>query len=104
MRQSTHHGNDPDDKAQRAFENKQFEIKFTSEFDNFHFRKQTLDNNKPKAYAFLWECCTKGMKNKIESQTDYATIQQDLIELLKAIKEHALNYCLRAVLKAYDCA
>jgi hypothetical protein len=32
------------------------------------------------------------MKNKIESRTDYATIQQDPIELLKAIKEHALNY------------
>jgi hypothetical protein len=32
------------------------------------------------------------MKNKIESRTDYATIQQGLIELLKAIKEHALNY------------
>jgi hypothetical protein len=32
------------------------------------------------------------MKNKIESHTNYATIQQDPIELLKAIKEHALNY------------
>jgi hypothetical protein len=32
------------------------------------------------------------MKNKIKSRADYATIQQDLIELLKAIKEHALNY------------
>jgi hypothetical protein len=39
MRQSTHVGNDPDDKAQRAFENKQFKIKFKSEFDNFHIRK-----------------------------------------------------------------
>ena len=48
--------------------------------------------SKPKAYAFLWERCTKGMKNKIESHTNYATIQQDPIELLKAIKEHALNY------------
>jgi hypothetical protein len=39
MRQSTHLGNDPDDEAQRAFENKQFEIKFKSEFDNFRIRK-----------------------------------------------------------------
>jgi hypothetical protein len=39
MRQSTHLGNDPDDEAQRAFENKQFEIKFKSEFDNFCIRK-----------------------------------------------------------------
>jgi hypothetical protein len=92
MRQSTHLGNDPDDEAQRAFENKQFEIEFKSEFDDFRIRKRTLDNNKPKAYAFLWERCAKGMKNKIESRTDYATIQQDPIELLKVIKEHALNY------------
>jgi hypothetical protein len=92
MQQSAHLCNDPDDKPQRAFKNKQFEIEFKSEFDDFRIRKQTLDNNKPKAYAFLWEHCTKGMKNKIESRTDYATIQQDPIELLKAIKEHALNY------------
>jgi hypothetical protein len=39
MQQSTHLGNDPDDEAQRAFENKQFEIEFKSEFDNFRFRK-----------------------------------------------------------------
>jgi hypothetical protein len=32
------------------------------------------------------------MKNKIKSHTDYATIHQDPIKLLKAIKEHALNY------------
>jgi hypothetical protein len=39
MRQRTHLGNDPDDEAQRAFENKQFEIKFKSEFDDFCIRK-----------------------------------------------------------------
>jgi hypothetical protein len=56
------------------------------------------------------------MKNKIESRTNYATIQQDPIKLLKAIKEHALNYqtiegnqgacsqLSRAVIQAYDCA
>jgi hypothetical protein len=92
MRQSVHPGNYPADEAQRAFKNKQFKIKFKSEFDNFHIRRQTLDNNNPKAYAFLWEQCTKGMKNKIKSRTDYTTIQQDPIKLLKGIKEHALNY------------
>jgi hypothetical protein len=93
MWQSMHPGNaDSDDEAQRAFKNKQFEIKFKSEFDDFCIRRWTLDNNKPKAYAFLWEHCTKGMKNKIKSHTNYATIQQDPVKLLKAIKEHALNY------------
>ena len=91
MQQSTHPGNDPTDEAQRAFKNKQFEIKFKSEFDDFHIRRQTLDNNKPKAYAFLWEHCTKGMKNKIESHTNYATIQQDPIKLLKARSRSMLS-------------
>jgi hypothetical protein len=53
MWQSAHLGNDPDDEAQRAFENNQFEIEFKSEFDNFRIRKRTLDNNKPKAYVFV---------------------------------------------------
>jgi hypothetical protein len=39
MQQSTHPGNDPADEAQRAFENKQFEIKFKSELDDFHIRR-----------------------------------------------------------------
>jgi hypothetical protein len=34
-----HPGNDPADEAQRAFKNKQFEIKFKSEFDDFHIRR-----------------------------------------------------------------
>lgn len=87
MQQSTN-----TDNVQKEFENKQFEIEFKAEFDIYMKRKQTLDSNKPKAYAFLWERCTKGMKNKIESRTDFDTIQRNPIELLKAIKEHALNY------------
>jgi hypothetical protein len=34
----------------------------------------------------------KGMKNKLESQVDFNTLKNDRIELLKAIKQHALNY------------
>ena len=32
------------------------------------------------------------MQHKIEARTDYTTINQNPIELLKAIKQHALNY------------
>ena len=89
---STHVGTEPEDDAQREAENKQYEIEFKSMFDSYVKRTQTFKNNKPKAYSFLWERCAKGMKNKIESRTDYDNIQDDPIELLKAIKEHALNY------------
>ena len=40
----------------------------------------------------LWERCAKAMKNKIESRSDYKKFRNDPILLLKAIKEHALNY------------
>jgi hypothetical protein len=39
MQQSMHLGNDPDNEAQRAFENKQFNFEFKSEFDDFRIRK-----------------------------------------------------------------
>ena len=45
-----------------------------------------------KAYAFLWEHCSKGMQNKIESRSDYTQIVNNPVKLLKVIKEHALNY------------
>ena len=46
-----------------------------------------------KAYAFLWEKCTKGMQSKIASRKDYETkIYNNPINLLKSIKQHSLNY------------
>ena len=56
-------------------------------------RIQTYTNNLTKAYAFIWEQCSLGMQNKIESRSDYnSSIKNDPIALLKAIKQHALNY------------
>ena len=57
------------------------------------YRKQTYNNNKTKAYAFLWEQCVEGMQSKTESWKDYASkIRNDPIELLIAIKQHTPNY------------
>ena len=50
-------------------------------------------NNKTKAYSLIWERCTRAMQSKIEQRTDFnVKIYNDPIELIKAIKEHALNY------------
>ena len=70
MQCSEHGGDEDEDEEQREFENKQFEIKFKAEFNIFMKKRQTLETNKLEAYAFLWECCTKGVKNKIELCTD----------------------------------
>ena len=46
-----------------------------------------------KAYAFLWEKCTKSMQNKISSRRDIEDqIYNNPITLLTAIKQHSLNY------------
>ena len=76
----------------RAVEGRQFEIEFKANYDTYSKRVQTYENNKTKAYALFWERCAKAMKNKIEARSDYHKIKNDPIELLKAIKEHALNY------------
>ena len=76
----------------KAAANRQFEIEFKAELDVYMKRKQAYENNLTKAYAFLWEHCTKSMQSKIEARTDFAKLKDDPIELLKAIKQHALNY------------
>ncbi|KAI2502242.1 hypothetical protein MHU86_12214 [Fragilaria crotonensis] len=81
-----------EDETVRTIENKQFEIEFKSDYDTYRKRMQVYENNLTKAYALLWERCTKAMKNKIEARSDYELIRNDPIKLLKAIKEHALNY------------
>lgn len=81
------------DEAMRSVENRQFEIEFKADYDSTYSKRvQTYENNKTKAYALLWERCAKAMKNKIEARSDYGDIKNDPIRLLKAIKEHALNY------------
>jgi hypothetical protein len=55
MHQSAHPREQRKDIACREFENKQFEIEFMSQFDRFMKRTETLETNKGKAYAFLWE-------------------------------------------------
>lgn len=77
----------------RDNENEQYKIEFKAEFDGFMKRKQSLETNTTKAYALLWEQCAKGMQHKVESRSEYdKLIKSNPIELLKAIKEHALNF------------
>jgi hypothetical protein len=74
-------------------ENKQFQIEFQAEYDNFRKRKQHYETNVFKAYALLWEQSSRSMQNKIEAHPNYATkIRGSPIELLKNICQHFLNY------------
>eukprot|EP00978_Attheya_sp_CCMP212_P016785 scaffold44262_cov52-Attheya_sp.AAC.7 len=80
---------DPSDKVQ---EQKQFDMEFNADYEEFRKRIRTYNNNLTKSYVLIWERCTKAMQNKIQLRMDLDTIENDPIELLKAVKEHSLNY------------
>jgi hypothetical protein len=53
----------------------------------------TYENNQVKPYAVIWERCTCGMKQKIESRVEFPQkIENNPIELLRAIKEYTQNF------------
>ena len=74
-------------------ENNQFQMIFKAKLDRAIKRQETYDNNLFKAYALLWKHCAKAMQNKIATRSDFTNkILNDPLNLLKAIKEHSLNY------------
>ena len=74
-------------------ENKQFVMEYKAELDEAMRRKREYEDNTFKAYALLWERCNKVMQNKVVSRSDYdSLVYNDPIKLLRAIKEHSLNY------------
>ena len=77
----------------KAAEIKQFEFEYKAELQAYLVLKRIYVSNKDKAYAHLWMHCTDEMQSKIKSRANFnSTIQDSPIELLKAIKELALNY------------
>jgi hypothetical protein len=93
-----------DDSFTRDQENKQYEMEFRSDYEEYKRRVNSYINNLIKAHAMIWERCTKGMKQKIEARTDFhSKIEDNPIKLLKVIKEHTQNflehrYCMSIVL------
>ena len=72
---------------------KEFVLTHKAELDEVIKRKREHANNLFKVYAEIWEKYNKALKALIEARTDYeSSIYNDPVELLKAIKEHALNY------------
>jgi hypothetical protein len=68
-------------------------MEYKAELDEAMKRKRTYEDNMFKAYALLWERCAKAMQDKIASRSDYDNVvYNDPIALLRAIKEHSLNY------------
>ena len=86
-------GNDADAIRQRQAEDRQYEIEFKEDLSRYRKRVDDYEDNLVKAYALIWERCTKTMQNKIANTRDFEQeIYDNPIELLKEIKKNALNY------------
>ena len=80
------------EKEAKEREDKQFEKQFEIEFQTYNDRKVKYQENRSAAAATLWNQCASSMRSKLQSRTDYDKIKGDPVELLKAIKQHALSY------------
>ena len=69
------------------------DIKLKNAIGEYFERKHAYSSNKFKAYALIWKRCSPQMQSQLESRDNYSTtIENDPVELPKAIKQHALNY------------
>ena len=74
-------------------ENRQYKLEYKAKLDKAIKRVDKYQQNLYKAYAFLWEKCSRVMQNKIVGRKDFnRNIYNDPIKLLKAIKEQSLNF------------
>jgi hypothetical protein len=86
-------GSTKKDDAAKETENRQFKMEYKAMLSEALHRICIYDDNLVKLYALIWERCNTAMQSRLEQRTDYeSTIYNDPIELLQAIKEHALNY------------
>eukprot|EP00957_Ditylum_brightwellii_P064557 4898777-Ditylum_brightwellii.AAC.1 len=68
-------------------------MKFKAELDDAMRRKRSYKGNFIKAYALLWEGCSKSMQNKLKERTDFqSSVNNDPINLLRAIKQHSQDF------------
>ena len=77
---------------EKAAEGQQFGMEFKAYYDNWTKKQHMYEDNCTKEYALIWERTTQALQNKILSRSDFAKVKNNPIELLKAVKEHLLNY------------
>ena len=77
----------------KELETEQLKMEFQADYEHYRLQARSYQNNLIKAYALFWSKCSKGMKNKIKSRSEFkSNIKQNPFELMKVIKEHSMNY------------
>ena len=73
--------------------NESSKIEFQMAMAEHNERVKTYQENKIKAYSFLWDKCSSQMKQNLESKADYSSrIKNNPFELLKNIEALSYNY------------
>ena len=63
-----------------------------SKIDQHHKNQQQHKDNKTAACGHIIGQCTQAMKNELEAREDWASIEDNMVETLKAIKEIGCNH------------
>ena len=68
-------------------------MEYKRKVDKYNEKMEIFEENKVKAYGFLWQKCSSQMKQNIESKEDYHNkIKNNPFELLKTIEALSYNY------------
>ena len=72
---------------------KQYEMDYSQDLKMYTDKVETYINNRERVAGLLWNRCNKAMQSKIENRSEYESkIKGNPIEMLKAIKQHALSF------------
>eukprot|EP00978_Attheya_sp_CCMP212_P028789 scaffold100331_cov51-Attheya_sp.AAC.11 len=78
---------------EKSADAQQFGMEFRADYEQWCKRICMYEqDNWIKSYTLIWERCTKALQNKLQSRSDFDSLKNDPIKLLKAVKEHSLNY------------
>ena len=78
---------------QERMTQKQYEMDYSQDLKTHTDKVETYMNNRERVAGLLWNRCNKAMQSKIENRSEYESkIKGNPIEMLKAIKQHALSF------------
>jgi hypothetical protein len=81
------------DDATKAHEDEQNKIVFTGKIAEHMKRKAAYIINTTKAYALIYEHCSKSLQSKLTERSDFeTTIKNKPIAILEAIEKHSMSY------------
>ena len=81
------------DDNEKYRQDRQFELKFKADYEEYQKCKMYYQENQYKAYILIWERYATAMNSKIEARKYFEDdIYNDPVKFLRVINQYALNY------------